>query len=93
MSLAGKLAGKREERETDGGSVVVEIELDGRLEGRSWRESWREVEEGGIEEGSGEVAKKAGNGWRETMAGKRTSELIEEEFASRGESASGAESE
>ena len=73
------MAGEREERETDGGSVVVEVEFEGRLEGRSWRESWREVEEGRIEEGRGEVAEKAGNGWRETMAGKRRSELVEEE--------------
>ena len=87
------MAGEREERETDGGSVVVEVEFEGRLEGRSWRESWREVEEGRIEEGRGEVAEKAGNRWRETMAGKRRSELVEEEASSRGESASGAESE
>lgn len=83
------MAGEREERETDGGSVVVEVEFEGRLEGRSWRE----VEEGRIEEGRGEVAEKAGNRWRETMAGKRRSELVEEEASSRGESASGAESE
>lgn len=93
LALAGNLAGEREERETDGGSVVVEVEFEGRLEGRSWRESWREVEEGRIEEGRGEVAEKAGNRWRETMAGKRRSELVEEEASSRGESASGAESE
>lgn len=87
------MAGEREERETDGGAVVVEVELEGGLEGGGWRESWREVEEGGVEEGSGEVAKKAGNGWREAMAGKGVGELVEEEATSRGESASGSESE
>ena len=41
------MAGEREERETDGGSVVVEIELERGLDelAGSWRESGREIAE------------------------------------------------